>query len=89
MKPLASPPWKQRENNPRNVASTQPDGSTHAVAVFAHATDAAFAVHAANCHDDMLKALKAMVLNMKNDGGQYRDCFKAAAQSIAKAEGTR
>jgi hypothetical protein len=34
---------------------------------------------------DMLAALQAMLLNMKNDGGAYRDCFKAAEAAIAKA----
>jgi hypothetical protein len=34
---------------------------------------------------DMLKALQAMCLNMKNDGGDYRDCYKNARAAIAKA----
>lgn len=53
--PHTPTPWKQRENNPRNVAATirddRGDAATHVVAVFASAGDAAFAVHAANCHD--------------------------------------
>lgn len=74
-------PWKQRENNPRNVASTLPDGGAHVVAVFASAGDAAFAVHAANCHDDMLAALKASEEFHNPNGAAMRRAV------IAKAEG--
>lgn len=58
MIPHTPTPWTPRENNPRNVASTLPDGTAHVVAVFASADDAAFAIHAANCHDVMLAALQ-------------------------------
>lgn len=36
---------------------------------------------------DMLTALKAMCLNMENDGHEYRDCYKAALRAIARATG--
>lgn len=49
--------------------------------------NADFIILACNSHGDMLAALKAMVMNMANDGGQYRDCFKAAEIAIAKATG--
>ncbi len=36
---------------------------------------------------ELLAALEAMCLNMANDGGEYRDCYKAARAAIAKATG--
>jgi hypothetical protein len=30
-------------------------------------------------------ALEAMILNMKNDGGEYRDCYKNAVAVMAKS----
>jgi hypothetical protein len=38
---------------------------------------------------ELLAALNAMCLNMKNDGHAYRDCYKAARAAIAKAEADR
>lgn len=35
---------------------------------------------------ELTDALKAMTLNMRNDGGEYRDCYKVALAVIAKAE---
>lgn len=36
---------------------------------------------------ELLAACEAMVLNMKADRHDYRDCFKAATAAIAKAKG--
>jgi len=35
---------------------------------------------------ELVAALNAMCLNMKNDKHEYRDCYRAARSAIAKAE---
>lgn len=49
--------------------------------------NADFIVRACNAHDDLVAALEAMCLNMKQDRHEYRDCYKAARAAIAKAIG--
>jgi hypothetical protein len=73
------------------VASVLPAGPIP-VAVFANTTDAAFAMRAVNCHDELLKALKAVLgiaraATMHSGGEHNRKRVAAAEAAIAKAEG--
>ena len=54
--PHAPTPWTPHNGNARTVASVLSGGSVP-VAVFSNATDADFAMQAANCHDDLVEAL--------------------------------
>ena len=44
-------------------------------------------VKAVNHHDELVRALEAMTINMKSDGGDYRDCYQRAIAVLAAIKG--
>ena len=90
--PHTPTPWTPHNGNARTVASVLSGGSVP-VAVFSNATDADFAMLAANCHDDLVAALgdKLRILDAvrysSGLGTKQLDRMDRARIAFAKAKG--
>jgi hypothetical protein len=87
-------PFEVRKFNDTKSTSIYADGVNHSIASVKTPADAAFIVHACNCHDELLAACKRALsflhidvpLGTGNDH-ELMQCQIALQSAIAKAEG--